>query len=129
LNDFPLNANPGKSCFLYYLLLHKLSEETPVALEIPGCVLLFQDTGVESNPEDLPRGTWALTNTIERPCPTFLAASRMRLAWIVQASPLQDKRQGWRHRRNADVFIMDSFSIQEMTALRLVRLLQVFLAL
>ncbi|KAI9461300.1 hypothetical protein BJY52DRAFT_1117251 [Lactarius psammicola] len=116
----------GKSCFLYYLLLHKLSEMTPVALQLSSYFVVFRDNGVykyplDARPDRLPEGTWALSDSndqAKQPCTAFLNATRQHRAWIVQtASPSEERWKDWQKYRNADTFVMNHISIQEMTAL------------
>ncbi|KAH9003516.1 hypothetical protein EDB86DRAFT_2373479 [Lactarius hatsudake] len=116
----------GKTCFLYYLLLCKLSKKTPVALQLPNHILVFRDDGVlryplTADPHEFPEGTWALSDSNDRakqPCNTFLGASNLRQAWIVQTSPpLEERWKTWSKYHNANMFVMDHFSIQEITAL------------
>ncbi|KAH9035823.1 hypothetical protein EDB84DRAFT_1210475 [Lactarius hengduanensis] len=116
----------GKTCFLYYLLFCKLSKKTPVALQLSNHILVFRDDGVlryplAADPHQFPEGTWALSDSNDRakqPCNTFLRASDLRQAWIVQTSPpLEERWKTWSKYKNADMFVMDHFSIKEITAL------------
>ncbi|KAF8261061.1 hypothetical protein EI94DRAFT_836574 [Lactarius quietus] len=65
--------------------------------------------------------TWALSGSnasTEQPCTTFLAASRLKRAWIVQtASPLETKWKRWQTQYSADTFVMDYPSVHEITAI------------
>lgn len=99
-----------------------------MALEVPASdyFLLFCDTGVYklpllTHPDCLPRGTWALSDSNQsanQPCSTFLGASGLKNAWIIQAtSPLEGRWKDWQKCHNADTFIMDYFSIREMIVL------------
>lgn len=123
-----LNANPGKTCFLYYLLFRRLSEQKPVALQRNEHIFVFQDHGVDRYPTNaqshfLPNGTWALLTPTKKPhnlvLPFWLLLRPQGLrAWIVQTtSPLEDRWKTWEKYRTADMFVMKSFSISEMTAL------------
>ncbi|KAI9464952.1 hypothetical protein BJY52DRAFT_1144826, partial [Lactarius psammicola] len=116
----------GKSCFLYYLLLHRLSEMTPVALQLLSYFVVFRDDGVyryplDADPDYLPEGTWALSDSndvAKQPCTAFLGAAQLQCAWIVQtASPLEERWKNWQKHRNADTFVMNHISIQEITTL------------
>ncbi|KAH9037886.1 hypothetical protein EDB85DRAFT_566732 [Lactarius pseudohatsudake] len=116
----------GKTCFLYYLLFHKLSEMTPVAIELPNFFILFQDDGVyryplDAGPHNLPEHTWALSDSngpTKQPCLTFLGASKQKFAWIVQTtSPAEARWKQWRKYCTADIFVMNHTSIQDITAL------------
>ena len=96
-----------------------------MALELPCFIIVFQDDGVyrhplSADPDLLPQGTWALAGShplTDMPCSTFLHASGLQIAWIVQTTPLSKMPKGWQRQLNTDTFIMDYFSIQEMTAL------------
>jgi hypothetical protein len=125
-----LNANPGKTCFLYYLLLRLLSRRTPVALELPHCFLIFHDDGVNIhhlnmlNTDVFPRGTWALSDSfgsherIMEPCSIFQTASLQKRAWLVQTtSPLEKRYKDWKKQCKAEMFVMDYCSINEIMAL------------
>jgi len=120
-------ANQGKSCFLYYLLLYLLSKEKPVALQLSSHFLVFQGTHVNiypnelANPYVIPIGAWALSDSSYRakqPCNTFLDAAKQQFAWIVHTtSPLERRWKEWEKQHSVDMFVMDHFSIGEITAL------------
>ncbi|KAI9446795.1 hypothetical protein H4582DRAFT_2070118 [Lactarius indigo] len=116
----------GKSCFLYYLLFCLLSKKKPVALQRFNYFFVFQEDGVSrypftTDPHHLPRGTWALSDSNNLPCPTFLEAASWGTAWIIQtASPLEQGWKKWKTQRSADIFVMDYFTIEEMTVLGMV---------
>jgi hypothetical protein len=124
--EYVLNASPGKSIFLYYLLLYFLSKATPVAFEVGDYFLVFQANDVSIHPlyahgDCLPEGSWALsdsTPTNMLPCNAFLDAASMRRTWVVQAtSPLFERWKAWKKEYRAISFVMDPFSIDEMAAL------------
>jgi hypothetical protein len=123
-----LNANPGKSIFLYYLLLRLLSEATPVAFEVGDHILVFQANGVSIHPihaqfDCIPKGSWALSDSNtqnKRPCNAFLRAAINQRTWIIQAtSPLEERWKDWEKEYGATWFVMEPFSIGEIAALRL----------
>ena len=100
-----------------------------MALQLDSYFLVFQDDGIhryalDADPHLLPEVTWALSDSNEnaiQPCQAFLAAAHRKIAWIVQAtSPKEERSKKWQKYHNADTFIMDCFSIDEMTALGLV---------
>ncbi len=106
-----------------------------MALQRPSHFIVFRDDGVYkhplmADPDHLPRGTWALSNSndvAKQPCVAFLEAATQQIARIIQAtSPLEDRWKAWSKERGAVKFVMNHFSIEEMTALGLVRHLQVF---
>ncbi|KAH9026490.1 hypothetical protein EDB85DRAFT_1979187 [Lactarius pseudohatsudake] len=116
----------GKTCFLYYALLRRLSEMKPVALERPGFFILFHDGGVyryslDADPEYLPAGTWALSDGNDepyRPCSAFQTVSERRTAWLIQTtSQVEARWRRWRKYCDADMFVMNHISIEEMTVL------------
>ena len=128
IKQLPLNANPGKSIFLYYLLFRLLSGKIPVAFEIDQTFVVFQDEGVSEyflnvDGNLLPPNSWALSDssaTKKQPCTPFLKAARMRRTWIIQAtSPSPERWKSWKKDYNATLFVMEPFSIDEMTALGL----------
>ena len=90
-------SNSGKSCFLFFALLHRLCSGKPTALQISNSILVFEKNGVtgydtlNADPNVLPKGTWALVDSEDPetlPCDTFLAASRGKSALIVQVTSL-----------------------------------------
>jgi hypothetical protein len=100
-----------------------------VAFQLSQRIIVFQDGNVfrhplETEPDILPPGTWALTDSndrIKQPCNTFLDAAERKIAWIVQTtSPLEQRYKDWKKYNWADTFVMDCFSFDEMTALGLV---------
>jgi len=118
--------NPGKSCFLYYLLFHLLNEKKTVAFQVGEVFILFQDTGIQrcgTTSTDrliIPSGTWALTDSctgFEKPCNAFLNAP-LGHAWIVQTtSPSENKYAQWQQEQNAKTFWMQVFPLDELNAL------------
>jgi hypothetical protein len=129
-----LNAETGKTCFLYYLLLLLLSQETPVAFQPRFTVLIFSDCGVDLHrPETdaFPNGTWALCRShkgTEKPCDPFLDASRQDRAWIVQTTaPLEKRWIKWQRHEYIDIFVMDHPSVKEIAVLGFVSLRRAFL--
>lgn len=98
-----------------------------MALELFGYFLIFWDDGVYRHPlsadpqaDHLPRGTWALSQSHQptyQPCSAFLSAARLKLAWIVQTTSVFKRTKDWTEQLNTDTFIMDYFSIQEITVL------------
>ncbi|KAH9177660.1 hypothetical protein EDB89DRAFT_2064625 [Lactarius sanguifluus] len=116
----------GKTCFLYYLLFRRLSERRPVALEQPEFFILFHEGGVyryplKADPRYLPDGTWVLSDSNDeapKPCSTFRSAAKLRIAWLIQTSSPQMKRwEDWVKYCDADTFVMNHVSIEEITAL------------
>ncbi|KAH9000063.1 hypothetical protein EDB92DRAFT_1789962, partial [Lactarius akahatsu] len=116
----------GKTCFLYYLLFRRLSERRPVALEQPDFFILFHEGGIYRYPlradtRYLPEGTWVLSDSNDeapQPCSTFKNAAKLRTVWLIQtASPLKKRWEDWVKYCDADMFVMNHVSIEEITAL------------
>ncbi|KAH9172974.1 hypothetical protein EDB89DRAFT_1905677 [Lactarius sanguifluus] len=115
----------GKTCFLYYVLLRRLSEMEPVALERPDFFILFHDGGVyrypKADPNFLPKSTWALTDSTGQtpePCSAFQTVSKRREAWLIQTtSPEETRWRDWHKYCTADKFLMNPTSIEEITIL------------
>ncbi len=127
-NNRYLISNPGKTCFLYYLLFRLLGVRKTVALQVRDNFVLFQGTGVHleydmgsAGGHGIPSGAWALTDShsgFKEPCPPFLTAQRANGAWVVQTtSPSKDKWATWRKEYTADLYWMDVFSLDELKAL------------
>jgi hypothetical protein len=125
-----LNADQGKSTFLYYLLLRLLSQKKPVALQMRHHFLLFNDNDVEMHPLDdasldvFPPGTWTLSDSneeTEQPCFTFLNAARQKITWNVQtATPSSEMWNVSKKQHNTVMFVMKHFTLEEITALRFI---------
>ncbi|KAH9008752.1 hypothetical protein EDB85DRAFT_2252798 [Lactarius pseudohatsudake] len=124
----------GKSIFLFYVLLHRLSNRLPTALQLENTFVLFLASGAylysgDDRSVDIPRGTLALTYTdvkVKIPCDAFLFAERRRYARIVQvASAYQAGWKKWHEQFEADLFVMISFSADEIKVLTTIRGLQV----
>ncbi len=119
--------NPGKSCFLYYLLLCLLQEQRTVALQLRNIFVLFEPSGVQIFDANflygynIPNGTWALTDSHASspiPCSAFLAACDSDNAWIVQStSPSADMWRGWSEEHDAHIYWMEVFPLEELIAL------------
>ncbi len=69
---------------------------------------------------------WALIDSNEQirvimPCEPFCQASKMGLAWIVQAtSPLQLRYKDWKKHCHGFKYVMECFSSEEFISLGLV---------
>ncbi|KAI0294602.1 hypothetical protein B0F90DRAFT_1821170 [Multifurca ochricompacta] len=115
----------GKTCFLFYLLLLRLSSGQPTAFQKrPTYYLLFTDSGVERHILEsgaLPVGTLALSDSnaqVEKPCNGFLYASNRGTAFVVQTtSPKADRWTGWEKYHNGFLYVMECFSWDEMHVL------------
>lgn len=103
-----------------------------MALQLPGCFLVFQDNGVSTHllsadPYVIPQGTWALSGSYDQimgkhPCDAFLDAAQRKLAWVIQiTSPLEENFKDWKTQHYAEMFVMDYVLLSEITALGLVQ--------
>ncbi|KAI0290088.1 hypothetical protein B0F90DRAFT_667656 [Multifurca ochricompacta] len=118
----------GKTCFLLYLLFHRLSKGLRTAFQIlPDSFVLFTDSGAEVFAHrfgELPDGTWALADSNAKnplPCNSFLDACGPRDAFIVQTSSPDEKRyKTWKKEYNAYGYVMDCFSLTESVALGMI---------
>lgn len=100
-----------------------------MAFQLTGYIIVFQDGNVfrhplSAEPYILPHGTWALADSNDRakqPCDIFLDAAEQKIAWIVQTtSPVEARYKTWQKVHQAETFVMNCFSLNEMTALGLV---------
>ena len=124
-DDTELTNIQGKTIFLFYVLLRRLSAGLPTAFHVfRKTFFLFTETGASQHDVDyvfeLPPGTWALTNSgevIEQPCPAFLCAP-LRRAWIIQAtSPKRSRWHEWCKQLKASLYVMDCFPPNELEVL------------
>jgi hypothetical protein len=115
----------GKSIFLYYVLLCRLSSKRLTALQVSNRFILFQEGGpLESSNDvaqclDIPKGTLALANSTPEhplPCQAFMYAAKSKEACILQTtSPAPGK---WMKKTvPATVYVMDYFLEEEINAL------------
>ena len=128
LTHISIELNQGKSCFIFYVLLRRLCDGLPTALEQLGNVfLLFDDTGVQvydAGPAGhfaLEKGVWALTDssaTDQQPCRAFYRSGQINAAWVVQAtSPARGRWYEWQKELNAHYYVMDFYTWDELRAL------------
>ena len=126
-DDTELTNIQGKTIFLFYVLLRRLSAGLPTAFHVfSDKFFLFTESGasrhdvVDESGLELPPGTWALTNSgevIERPCPAFLCAPQRRV-WIIQAtSPKRSRWHEWCKQLKARFYVMDYFPADELEVL------------
>ncbi|KAH9959007.1 hypothetical protein BC827DRAFT_1269212 [Russula dissimulans] len=114
----------GKTCFIYYLLLRRLSERRPTALQLPhkALVVVFQEGGCTVLPEtgddqhSFADGTWALSGDAA-PCDTFLGASVHRRIWIVHATSPAASQYAWIKKHRGFIYVMMHFSDLEFLSL------------
>lgn len=117
--------NQGKSCFLFHLLIERLSAGKPTALEMfHDRIFLFCDSGAMAYSKKtftndmLPKGTWALADsrdTIEKPCKVFLESPN---TFVIQAtSPKVSRWTSWLKRKKGKEFWMDHNTTGEFEVL------------
>ena len=139
----------GKTFFLYYALLHRLSSGKPTAFQQGHLFLLFDQSGVEVYDATTTKWEfgfkekiWALSDAIgigKQPCHAFSNFSKMGKAWIVQAdqtseSPLSSTMNQWNQPQwhlecMAGSYVMSSFTSDELKALRSVIIASVLFCL
>ncbi|KAH8998986.1 hypothetical protein EDB86DRAFT_3147295 [Lactarius hatsudake] len=121
----------GKFTFLFYVLLHQLSNRLPTALQLANTFVLFLASGAylysgDDRSVDIPRGTLALTYAnvkVKIPCDAFLFAAGRCSARIVQVtSAYQGGWKKWHEQFGADLYVMNHFSADEIKVLAFVEL-------
>jgi len=110
--------------FLLYLLVRRLQERKPVALQMnPTTFAIFDEHGVSLHTSSLdsafliPKDAWALSDSGEgdsSPCPAF----KQRHPHIVHAIfPASNRWGGWVNRLSARKYVMDVWSLDESRTL------------
>lgn len=110
--------------FLLYLLVRRLQERKPVALQMNSTTFaIFDEHGVSLHTSSLdsalliPEDAWALSDSGERdcsPCPAF----KQRRPHIVHASfPASNCWEGWVARLSARKYVMGVWSLDEFRML------------
>jgi hypothetical protein len=72
-----LTLNPGKTCFLYYLLFRLLSEKKSVAFQVDKIFVFFEDTGVSISKDAFAPGQQVTGRTGHLPILTPILRSRV----------------------------------------------------
>jgi len=121
-------TGPGKSFFLYYVLLRRLSGKSPTAFQLSDRVIFFDEDGpLEFS--GIPDGTLALADSTPNnkvPCQAFLSAAKAQVARVIQAtSSAPENWKAWDKDLKANMYIMDYFSSEEINTLGFVLVLQV----
>ena len=134
-----IEPNQGKSCFLFYILLRRLCECRPTALELDNIFLLFDNTGAQVHDAGpaghfaLEKGVWALTDSSavnEQPCRAFFRSGKKTAAWVVQVtSPARQRWYQWQKELKANHFVMSCFTWDELKALGFVLITSVLFSL
>jgi len=114
----------GKTTFLFYLLLYRLENKLPTAVQFgPNRYILFDEDGAieYSLPEPYRnprlRKCWALTdsnNLIYQPCPEFQLIAKVV---ILISSPRPERWKEWRKQAGAYLRISDLPSVPEIAAI------------
>ena len=120
----------GKSCFLYYVLLHRLCSGKCTAFQVPGSFIVFEESGVRMydigswDMYMIPVGSWALAKSDEfstKPCNSLLTACGSERARVIQTSSPNGSESlypRWMEERRASTYyVMDHFSPAEFIAL------------
>jgi hypothetical protein len=106
-----------------------LSNGEPTAFQYGNTFILFNHCGVEVYDAivttklqfDIKETIWALSGSNTQPCYTFLNLSHTGKAWIVHAATLAaDWWHHWYETCKASFYVMESFTPDELKALRLV---------
>jgi hypothetical protein len=112
----------GKSTFLLYLLLHRLENRLPTAVQFgPTYYIIFDKQGVavrSLDVEDLRLGEcWALTDSndqVLQPCPAFKSLAKFV---ILASSPKPKRWKEWKKQTGAPFIISDLPSVPEIAAI------------
>jgi hypothetical protein len=123
--DFMTHGTLGKTYFMLFVLLQRLSEGLPTAVEADqDTFVLFTDQGPTDHPGrsafDFPRGTWALSDSNAgtiAPCYAFQRS--LPDVFILQTTPPQVVRyKEWQKQRTkVRTFVMECITISELKAL------------
>ncbi|KAH9077736.1 hypothetical protein EDB83DRAFT_1509422 [Lactarius deliciosus] len=121
-NSVVVTGHPGigKTSFLYYVLLRRLSSKSPTAFQLPdGCILFDEDGPQEFS--RFPKHTVALADStatgMEPPCVAFQDAAKVYVRVIQTTSPALDNSKGWYKEVSANQYVMDYSSSEEMDVL------------
>lgn len=113
----------GKNTFLIWLLLHRLQQKLPTAIQFQlGTFLYFDENGprelsADSSCRSLLRNCWALSaesEDIARPCFAFSLSEAVN---IHVAPAWSDRWRSWKKHHYADIIFMDIPRTREVAAL------------
>ena len=116
----------GKTVFLIYLLIERLSRKQPTAVQLydPRRYPLFDEEGVRELSSDdaspLSPEVWALTDSndeVIKPCTAFTKSDALVL---LASSPRSPRWKEWKKQNYARLFVMDLWSESELHMLLLV---------
>lgn len=115
----------GKTHFLFFVFLQRLSKGLPTAMQYNDDVfVLFTDEGPTTYDSNdgfcLPAGTWALTDSnigSGEPCFTFHTSGRDVLV-VQTTSPKVSRYKEWKKQRGGvKMFVMECITVAELKAL------------
>lgn len=119
-----LMSRTGKTLFQFYILLRRMQEMKPIAIQLDSSsFVIFSSAGVSIHPTGynsnmyLSVATWAVSDSVRRrlePCDAFLASDA---AIIQTTSPASKHYKEWVKSAGADVYIMDVWEKREASAL------------
>ena len=124
----------GKTCFLFFLLLHRLTRGLPTAFQVdPDKFFLFTERGASvhgpssDNSLSFPPNVWALADTkgsLLEPCQAFqYSLSRKQGTCLIQtSSPTKERWKAWSEQYGASRYIMACMSLDELAVLGLVQI-------
>jgi hypothetical protein len=122
--------NVGKMCFLYYVLLYRMSRKKTTVLQFYNKFhVIFENRGCFMHPstnpdsEAFPKESWVLVGpNIAGPCLDTLWTGKCHQAFIIQpSSPKQSRYQHkWFRKRHGFTYVMQHFSASEFISLGLV---------
>ncbi|KAH9034727.1 hypothetical protein EDB85DRAFT_979997 [Lactarius pseudohatsudake] len=112
----------GKTSFLYYVLLRRLSSKSPTAFQLLGGSILFDTSGPREFSGTIPEQTLALADSSTadnmEPCKAFQAAAKAQVVRIIQTtSPAKKNWKRWHKNLKATRYVMDYFSSEEIDTL------------
>ncbi|KAH8994090.1 hypothetical protein EDB83DRAFT_1024020 [Lactarius deliciosus] len=112
----------GKTSFLYYVLLRRLSSKSPTAFQLLGGSILFDASGPREFSGTIPEQTLALTDSSTadnmEPCNAFQTAAKAQVVRIIQTtSPAKKNWKRWHKNLKAARYVMDYFSSEEIDTL------------
>ena len=112
----------GKTTFIFYLLLHRLEQKLPTAVQLDDdYYFIFDEQGAVHHSATTrdPRlqACWALTDSNEhvvKPCASFAALAKR----VIQVkSPKPKKWKGWVKQAEAHIIILDLPPVPEIAAI------------
>ncbi|KAF9237894.1 hypothetical protein BU15DRAFT_75695 [Melanogaster broomeanus] len=123
----------GKTFFLIYALVERLRKKQPTAFQyFPSIFLLFTENGVTTHSTDdiqalkVWHGIWALSDSnLDTIWPAIAFRSTPNVCTIQATSPDAKRWKEWRKQHRACLYIMDNWTVEELSALAAVSALDV----